>query len=229
MLPKLLIIIASILFSSAVWAGMPVEATMKCPVGGEEFTITKTPSCTTMGRTMSFRPRTTCDFITRLPVCPSNGLPVYQEFSEEQVIDLTRFMESEAYASLKQLPPWYRAYRIAEHLGETKTRATFGLLLEAFWYQPEEFLDSETAMDHLLAEAGFELERLQEPSRPFLHAFLGYAMASAERFAESSDHLAQAKATPGIPEELRAYIARVESCHEDMSAPECQPSAPFKR
>ncbi|MEM9342480.1 MAG: hypothetical protein AAGA87_05500, partial [Pseudomonadota bacterium] len=57
----------AIFLSSAAGAGTPFEDTMTCPVGGEEFTIVSTASCSTMGRTMSFRPVTSCDFVTRLP------------------------------------------------------------------------------------------------------------------------------------------------------------------
>lgn len=81
--------------AGTAFAGMPVETPFTCPVGGEEFVITDTMSCSEMGRTMLLRPVTSCDFVTRLPVCPGNGFPAYRDATEEELARLDTLVASE--------------------------------------------------------------------------------------------------------------------------------------
>jgi hypothetical protein len=208
-------------------AGIPVDETVVCPVGGEEFTVTATLSCSTFGRTMSFRQETSCDFVTRLPLCPSNGLPVYQEYSDAQIAELTSLMETPRYTALRLLPPWQRAYGISVHLGQSETETSFRLLLSALWFETEPFFESLVALDQLIYEAEFELERAPEEARPFLNAILAYALAYAGRVEESDQRLMLARQAANNPDHLRQYIAAIEACQSNMEAAECRPDAPL--
>ena len=217
-----------LVLGNSAWAGIPIDETVVCPVGGEKFTVTRTASCTTFGRTMSFRPYTSCEFITRLPVCPSNGLPMYQEFTADQVTELTTFVEAPSYATLKDLSPWQRAYGLSVHLGQSGTETAFWLLMNAMWYEADVFFESDVALNQLLQEAEFELERTPEENRPFLNAILAYALTHAGRIDEANEKLESARKAPDTPDYLQKYISAVEVCQSDAEAEVCQPNAGFK-
>ncbi len=212
---------------SLSWSGTPTDETFVCPVGGEQFTITGTLSCSTQGRTMSFRPLTSCDFVTRLPICPTNGLPVYQDFSNEQVSDLEVFLETPDFTQLKQLPPWQRAYGVAEHLGQSGTATSFGLLLSSMWYEFEGFIKNDDILDQFLAEADGELERAAEADKPFLEAIVGYVLMASDRIEEAEVRLTRASEAPDTPDFLLQYISAVRACQPNMEMEGCRPHDRF--
>lgn len=225
---KVMAVCFGVIFSPHLsWAGTPVTDTMVCPVGGESFENTGTLSCSTQGRTMSFRPVTSCDFVTRLPVCPSNGLPVYQNFSDEQVADLDSFLETPEFERLKLLPPWQRAYGVSEHLGETGTAISFNLLLNAMWYETDSFLANDGALDSLLTETDSELERSPEESKPFLDAIIGYTLLVSGRVDEAEMRLDRASQASIESEYLLQYIATIRECQSDMQRDGCRPDDMF--
>ncbi len=227
MLFRSIFIFCLFVFTTPLWAGEPVTERLACPVGGEKFKITGTLSCSTLGRTMSMRPITSCDFITRLPVCPSNGLPVYQKFSTEQVEILERFVDTDDYKAIGTLPPWQRAYGIAKYLDQSGTKVAFGLLLKAFWYETAPLLQNSAAMDQFLGEAEAELRRAPDADRPFLNALLAYALFAAGRTQEAEHNLQHAKTAPNIPESLQQYISAIEGCKTKMASAGCLPDAPL--
>ncbi|MEM9585029.1 MAG: hypothetical protein AAGA08_18110 [Pseudomonadota bacterium] len=165
---------------------------------------------------MSFRPLTSCDFITRLPICPSTGLPVYQEFSGEQVSDLEVFLETPDFTQLKQLPPWQRAYGVAEHLGQSGTATAFGLLLSSMWYEPENFISNDSILDQFLAEADGELERASDADKPFLEAIVGYALMASDRVEKAEVRLNRASEAADAPDFLLQYISSIRACQRNM-------------
>jgi len=224
---KILSCVAAFLFSGMAWAGIPTDRTVICPVGGEEFTVTSTLSCSVQGRTMSFRPQTSCDFVTRLPVCPGNGLPIYQEFSEGQISELESFLVTQEYASLLTLPPWQRAYGISQHLGEAGTGTAFNLLLNAMWYETDEFLASDVALDQFLTESEDEFQRVPDESKPFLDAIIAYTLSMAGRMEEADVRLDRASEAAGAEEYLQSYISAIKSCQNNMDQQGCRPFEPF--
>ncbi|MEM9851607.1 MAG: hypothetical protein AAF761_06380, partial [Pseudomonadota bacterium] len=108
--------VAALLMATPAIGGSPVEETIVCPVGGESFTITGTLSCSTRGRTLSLKPITTCDFVDRLPVCPGNGLPLYDRFTDDELARLGTYLSGEEFAAIAPLPPWQRAYALNQYL-----------------------------------------------------------------------------------------------------------------
>ncbi len=218
--------VAGVLLGTAAHAGIPTQQEMRCPVGGETFSIVGTASCSTMGRSMSFRPRSSCEFVTALPVCPSNGLPVYRGFTAEEITELELFMQTDTYEALRNQSDWQRAYGVATHLGEAGSATTFGIMLNAFWRDPMGVAGSEFMMAQLEAELGQELERATDEDRPFLHAIFAYALAVADRPAASAEQLVKAEAGD-VPDVLRAYIDAIRACQPKMDTRECGPDAPF--
>jgi len=219
--------LAALSLAGAAHAGIPVTVELTCPVGGESFSVIETTACELEGRTMSFRPVTTCDFITQLPVCPSNGLPMYQEFNEDQVSKLTEFVGSEAFAPLMDLPAWQRAYEVSAQLGETGTPASFGLLMNAVWFEGESLEGNADITAHLMEEFEAEVARAAPIEGAFLRAIIAYFLQTAGQMEEADALLAEAKAVPEIPEILKQYIASIEACRTDMESDACQPDAPF--
>ena len=209
-------------------AGIAYLETMSCPIGGEEFTLTRTASCTRMGRTMSYRPITSCDFVTRLPVCPGNDLPVYREFRQDEFEPLEALLGSPDYDAMRDLPPWQRAYAIAQHLGEADTGTAFNLLLNALWFETAPLVESQTAMDQFVQEAEAEAARLDDADRPCLHAIAGYALSLAGRVEEANAWLNKAEAAEGTPDSLKAYLATIRACQGDMGAEGCRPDDPIR-
>lgn len=209
-------------------AGTAFQETITCPVDGEKFSITGTTSCSSLGRTMSFRPITSCDWVTQLPVCPSNGLPLYQDFSKTQIARLESLLASEDWSNLKTLSPWERAYRVAKQLGQEGTRTAFSVILRAFWFDPDALYASETALDELIKEGSAEIARSDAEQAAFLNAILAYALSAGGRLDEANARLEQASDFEEAPTSLSQYIAAIKACQSDMQREGCRPNQPFK-
>lgn len=115
-------------------AGSPIQDEMECPLGGEKFEITSTMSCSTMGHTMNLRSVTSCDFVTKLPQCPSNGLWVYKDFTDEEIALLPNILSSEAYKTHGEKSKYFQAYQIEQALPKSDPTTSFFLLQQGMWY-----------------------------------------------------------------------------------------------
>ncbi len=221
-------------FAYPAVSGSPVSAQKTCPLDGEKFEIVETVSCSTMGRTMSFKPVTSCDFVTRLPVCPTTGLPLYKEFSEEELERLRPFVETEDYRTIRNLPPWQRAYRIAEYLQHTGSKRGFQILLMAFWHEHKSFLNNSDLAGKFVEEAEGEMDR-DDQGKPFIAAILTYAFAAsgepeqADAWYARATSLTDALGTQnGNVDFLRSYLKRLGECRDMMTSAECLPDAGFR-
>lgn len=145
--------------ASAAFAGIPTSETMECPIGGETFEITGTASCSSRGRYMSMRPQSSCDFVTKIPVCPTNGLPIYRSFTASELENLTVFIATPEFAAMKDKSPHQVAYGVAHHLGETLSPTGFSLALGAWWFEGDAFRNNIRMQDSFLREAEAELRR----------------------------------------------------------------------
>ncbi len=148
-------------------AGMPVDEDMTCPIGDETFKTTSTMSCTKFGNTMSLQPITSCDFITRLPQCPTNKLPLYKEFSTDDLAKIETFMETRAYKDAATGSRYFLAALIESKLTSRQSETEFYVLQEGFWHTPAQSYDKP---DYLAAyhKAASEVYALEEfESKPF--------------------------------------------------------------
>ncbi|MBS8224943.1 hypothetical protein [Vannielia litorea] len=226
MLRKILFAALLLLSPVALNAGTPYETEVTCPVGGEVFTVTDTHSCSTFGRDMAFRARTSCEFVTRLPVCPTNGLPLFMDFSEDQVATLGAFIASDDYATMRSLSPWLRAYELAQVLGEDKSPVTFGLLLQAYWEEEKAFFDYPDAISLMLAEAGAEADRADPEGRPYLQGIIAYMLLRSDRPEEADIWLEKARESQMEGDAYaETYLTRIEACRDAMETEACQPVA----
>ncbi len=139
---KLLITAIALGLMGNAQAGFPVQDKMTCPLGGKSFEVTSTASCSSMGVYMNLQSVTSCDFVTRLPQCPDNGLWVYKDFSDDELELLPAILDSENYKLAGSMSRYYQAYLIEQALPEPDMVTSFFLLQQGIWYDPiEETLD----------------------------------------------------------------------------------------
>jgi len=203
-------------------AGIPTETTLTCPIGGEQFTITETLSCSSSGaRTLSFAPVSSCDFVTRLPQCPQNFLPMYKEFSDAELDVLRGFMRSETYDSMVGQSRFYIAYIIEQQLGNEGPDAPFWLLLQGLWYDSENNFADADYLRAFLSEARGEIERESEENRPYVQSIAAYAYMKAGDF-DAARVLMQAAEIDDIPF-LQAYHSAIKACMAESGSEFCDP------
>ncbi|MDA9207693.1 hypothetical protein N9O61_02285 [Octadecabacter sp.] len=214
------------LIGHSVSSGTPVDEPAVCPVGGETFTVVGTLSCSFRGRNLLFAQDSSCNFITRLPICPSNGLPVYKAFSEGEIEHLESWVETPAFAALKELPPWRRAYEVERNLNQAETSVTFGIMLGAYWYDTTATLEDEEMFSLFISEAAAEYDRAPAENRPFMDAMLGYAWQLKGNQDLANTHLMRAQQASDDAY-LQSYVEKIRSCAAQMDAFECLPSSGF--
>lgn len=111
--------------------GGPAEIT--CPIGGERFEALMTTSYSTTGRRPDGKPYSYWPLPIAIPVCPSNGLVVFQDFTPEQIATLKPLIASDAYKRMiKQDSTYYRAQWLATRIGVPEADA-LPTLLQATW------------------------------------------------------------------------------------------------
>lgn len=209
-------------------AGTPTSETVECPIGGETFEVTGTMSCSVNGRYMSMRGQSSCDFVTRIPVCPSNGLPLYRDFSDEELGILEAFIQTPEYAAMREKSPHQVAYGVAHHLGETMSSIGFSLSLGAWWYEGDAFLANPRIQDSFLREAEAELGRADVGDAPFVAGLTAFAMAHAGRDDFARRWLNEAKNRLGEDAFAKAYVEAVSACLQDLTAEGCSPYDVFE-
>ena len=219
---RLPVIAPLVLCASPILAGEPIEEPFTCPVGGEEFTITGTLSCSHLGRTMLLRPVTSCDFVTLLPVCPGNGLPVYREFDAAEVEGLQQMIASDDWTAMRARPPWDRALALATWFEDREHQ--FGLALNGLWQDSGAVLADPARLDRVLQE--FERRLAEQPDEGVLAALAGFALLAAGRDAEAATWLDRAR-TMEMDDWGQAYLSAVEACRGQMATEPCAPGAPF--
>ncbi|RVT93989.1 hypothetical protein [Sphingomonas crocodyli] len=103
------------------FAGMPVPVKMKCAVGGEAFTHITTASYTIFGRRPDGKPFGSWHFPLDIPVCPGNGLVMFQEeFSADEVKTLKVLISSPEYRAMRDRDTsYYKAAWLMRSLGRS--------------------------------------------------------------------------------------------------------------
>jgi hypothetical protein len=208
-------------------AGEPLETVVECPLGGEEFSITETASCSSLGGTMALRGVTSCDFVTRLPVCPSNRLPMYREFDDAELSRLEDFVKSDAYRGFLSRSPWLRAYAVEVFLKGDESEMLFRLMQNGMWFDGEKLRADPYAIGLLLTEAEHEKSIASAEDRPFILAATAYQLLASGREELARTWISEARSASGDSDFLKSYLAAVESCIGRMSDPDCQPEAEF--
>ena len=206
---QLSVIFAAVLLSTSANAGILIDQELTCPVGGEIFTIDGTASCSTMGRMLSLKPITSCDFITRLPVCPKNKLPMYRDFTDDEVKRITAFMDSNEYKDALDEPVYLRAYLLSKTLEDDESLEPFILLQSAIWYGQTSPQISDL-YDKALQQAKSSMDK---DDLPFWLAAASFEAWSNQDFEKAKQRLQDAKSHADPENEyLGRYIKRLNQC-----------------
>lgn len=121
------------LVASIALAGMPMNDTMKCPIGGKTFEYETTAAYSTYGQRPDGKPYGSWKLPLELPECPDNGLVVYAEFTRAQIKALKPLVASETYQTLRDTDtPRYRAMWLMRELGAPADDVLW-MLLSASW------------------------------------------------------------------------------------------------
>lgn len=126
-------VIAGSLAAATVDAGMPYQKTMTCPIGGEKFKHTFTASYSTFGNRPDGKPYGSWTFPIPIPVCPSNKLPIYSEFSKEELASLGPLVASTEFKQIAVAnTPYYNAAWLMQQMGE-KPETVAWMIVKASW------------------------------------------------------------------------------------------------
>lgn len=144
-------------------AGHPILIEMKCPVGGKRFNHTSTQSYSIWGSRPDGKPYGSWDFPMPLPVCPDNRLPIYKDFSAQEVRKLRPLIRSPEYREMRERETsYYAAYWLMTRLGEP-LEDRMGVLLQAIWeadWHPELKRRYQVEFVELAGEMAEEPDRL---------------------------------------------------------------------
>lgn len=220
-------IFSALLVSTSATAGMLIEEKVTCPVGGQKFKIDGTASCSTMGRTLSLKPITSCDFITRLPVCPKNKLTMYRDFNDAEIKNIETFMQTKAYKTALTEPAYVRAYHLAKIIEDEKSLEPFLLLQSAVWYNQSNSQIS-NLYEKELQQARLNMDK---EDLPFWLAAGSFEAWSHQDIERAKQRLQDAK-THADPENeyLGRYIKRLDGCYKgDLSDDECSSNTAIPR
>lgn len=191
-------------------AGISTDSDVTCPVGGEIFQVTETLSCSTMGRRLSLKPITSCDFITRLPVCPKNKLPIYKDFSDDEIEKITAFMETDSYQNVSKDSHYLRAYLLSKEIEGEDSQERFFILQQGLWYGTE---DKAELSEIYQAELDKINSKFDERDRPFwlaAGAFDAWSHGKTERALQLLlDARSLAEADNAY---LQGYLNRLDAC-----------------
>jgi hypothetical protein len=106
------------LLTAPASAGTPYQEDVTCPIGGEKFEHTFTGSYSTFGARPDGKPYGSWIFPMPIPVCPSNKLPIYDEFTKEQLTQLEPLVASAEFKAVGKETPYYRAAWLMERTGK---------------------------------------------------------------------------------------------------------------
>jgi hypothetical protein len=126
---------AGLLLSVGAQAATPYQEKIKCPLGGEEFEVTRTASMSTFGQRLDGKPRTSWIAPFPLEICP-NGFIIFEEpdsFTKERLERIAPIITDSAYKEVLAEEPNYAALAyLLERLGEPAENVAYAVL-KASW------------------------------------------------------------------------------------------------
>lgn len=220
-------LIALIFSASAVHAGMPEEVTVTCPVGGETFEITETSSCTAFRSwNMTLAPETSCEFITRLPQCPTNRLPLYKDFSQEDFVRLPELLAEPEFKAAADLSRYAAADWLEQQLVGPASDVRFGVLLHGLWYDGERTFSDPAYLSTFVDVTKQALNSMNADDRPFFEALLAFVDIKRGS-GPVSGALDAILVENGASPFLSSYVNAIRACEADPTAETCDPNAPI--
>ncbi len=199
-------------------AGIPTINTLTCPVGGKTFTTTGTASCTTFGGSQDFllKVQTSCDFVTRLPRCPDNGLPMYKDFSAKEVALLESYLKSAEYLALVGRSRFFTARKIDEYLVRSGSVPVFDFwyLLGGLQHDRAATLTDPDYLQMLKAAGRLDLAKAERKDVPIMRLLLAYAGYLTRDFAAAKTDLGAVESDDSVKDNkfVQTYAKRLSAC-----------------
>jgi hypothetical protein len=206
------------MLATASHAGVPYQQKQVCPVGGQKFETIGTGSCSTSGFTQDFffkRP-SSCDFVTRLPQCPDNKLPLYKEFTKEEVTLLEAYLATEEYLAIEGRSRFYIAKKIDDFLvakGSTPVM-NFSYLLGGL-QNDRENTETDNEYRQWVINAGAQDIGKGDPADvPYIRMLIAYIAYLGGQFDQAYTLLQAVKDDASVKDSplVKTYVARVERC-----------------
>lgn len=85
---------------------------------------------------MSLRRPSSCDFITRLPVCEREAFPILRDYTRDEVRTLKTLVQDPWYQAAKSQSRYLRAVLVEQKLGTMSLEEQFWLLQQGHFYDP---------------------------------------------------------------------------------------------
>ena len=222
---RFLILLFSVTVGFPTLAGTSFPQNIKCPVGGEEFTFHAKASCTTFGRSMSFKPITSCGNLYDIPRCPINGIPIFKTFSEEESKRLEHFLR---VTELKDKSKWIASYLVADELG-LDDGELLNFLIFAFWYETEQFIKDKHWFKSLVERYNNNLTNMSEDEQTVIQIIIAYAALLASDNKTAQTYIHRAYQMNVSDEYILTYAKRVKSCSTKWVEKKCAPHVPIDK
>jgi hypothetical protein len=189
----LLSALAAAAVPSASLAGIPVEETMRCPIGDRTFSYMTTASYSTWGARPDGKPFGSWEFPLALPECPDNGLVVYDQFEPGEIARLRPLVASSDYQALRTSgdTSYYRAYWLMRRMGAPIPNQLW-VLVQASWQAETDPPLRRRYLEELIARAP-ELGEPRDDVGLAMRARVINALRELGRFEEAE---AMIRATP---------------------------------
>nr|GGI00687.1 hypothetical protein GCM10011355_29570 [Aquisalinus luteolus] len=133
-------------------------------------------------------------------------------------------MQTPAYSEGRSISRYYLAYRLSEELGEAEADEGYFLLLNGFWYDPENTFSNANYLKAYLDIAEQTLPTMSDEERPYYEAVTAYVYSQDQQPDKAREKLEAARAS--MPEDaglLSDYISRVEGCLATPGETRCRP------
>lgn len=161
---------------------------------------------------MTLQAVTSCDFVTRLPVCPGNKLPVYKEFSEADKKELESIMASPEYAATLELSPYIRADYIEKTLSSKTLQQRLFILQTGLWYEPKLVDNPDVLAEfHAIADQ-YVSENPDDESSPFYQGAQVFYLLKSGDIPAAKAKFKVLENTKDKPDYLKTYITALDYC-----------------
>jgi hypothetical protein len=218
------------MMATASHAGIPIQEQQICPVGGQKFETIGTGSCSSSGMTQDFylKRASSCDFVTRLPQCPDNKLPLYKEFSASEVKLLEAYVASEDYLGMERRSRFYIAKKVDDFLvanGSARVM-NFSYLLGGLQNDRENTENDSEYRQWVIDEGKDEIGKADPGDVPYIRMLMAYTAYLGGQFDEASMLLQTVKDDASVKDAplVKAYVSRVERCVQAKDSSMCPSS-----
>ncbi len=213
--------------STASHAGIAVQERKICPVGGQKFETTGTVSCTTYGMSQDFflKGESSCDFVTRLPQCPDNKLPLYKEFTASEVKLLEGYLASEDYLAIEGRSRFYIAKKVDDFLVANGSPRVmdFTYLIGGLQHDRERNEGDSEYRQWVLDAGTADIDTADAGDAPYIHMLMAYTAYLGGEFDTASVQLSAVRGDAAAKGNafVQAYVSRVTQCVQAKDSSLC--------